>query len=81
MGKAHGILRAAGFQRMKLGPTLERSAVALGKNEKAAQIVHPRVAPVDKVVSRCKPAGAPPSCLHSWGCLWMSLLLEVEDNH
>lgn len=47
MGKAHGILRAAGFQRMKFEPTLERSAVALGKNEKAAQIVHPRVAPVD----------------------------------
>lgn len=31
-GKAHGILRAAGLQRRKLEPTLERSAVALGNN-------------------------------------------------
>lgn len=30
--KADGILRAAGLQRMKLEPTLERSAVALGNN-------------------------------------------------
>ena len=30
---------------MKLEPTLERSAVALGKNEKAAKIVNPQVAP------------------------------------
>ena len=59
----YGIFRAAGFQRMKLEPTLERNAVALGKNEKAAKIVNPQVAPVDKVVCKHCWSSPPPACM------------------
>ena len=48
---------------MKLEPTLERNAVALGKNEKAAKIVNPQVAPVDKVVCKHCWSSPPPACM------------------
>ena len=59
----HGIFRAAGFQRMKLEPALERSTVALGKNEKAAKIANPQVAPVDRVVGKHCRSSPPPACM------------------